>query len=64
VSTTKRGRFLPSIAATDGPRRLCGIKGENENEHIVITSQVLFHNGSLLHYKVQYTTLDNSSQLF
>jgi hypothetical protein len=32
--------------------------------YIVITSQVLFHNGTLLHSKVQYTTLDNSSQLF
>jgi hypothetical protein len=30
----------------------------------VISSQVLSHNGSLLHSKVQYTTLDYSSQLF
>jgi hypothetical protein len=31
---------------------------------IVICSQVLFHDGSLLHSKVQYTTLDYGSQLF
>jgi hypothetical protein len=32
--------------------------------HIVISSQVLCHDGSLLHSKIQYTTLDYSSQLF
>jgi hypothetical protein len=31
---------------------------------IVISSQVLFHDGSLLHSKVQYTTLGYSSQFF
>jgi hypothetical protein len=28
------------------------------NKNIVISSQVLFHNGSLLHSQVQYTTVD------
>jgi hypothetical protein len=34
------------------------------NFDIVISSQVLFHDGSLLHSKIQYTTLDYSSQHF
>jgi hypothetical protein len=33
-------------------------------EDIVISSQVLFHNGSLLLSKVQYTTVEYSSQHF
>jgi hypothetical protein len=32
-------------------------------DHTVISSQVLFHDGSLLHSQVQYTTVDYSSQL-
>jgi hypothetical protein len=30
----------------------------------VICSQVLFHDGTLMHSKTQYTTVDYSSQLF
>jgi hypothetical protein len=33
-------------------------------KNTVISSQVLFHDGSLLHSKVQYTTVEYSSQLF
>jgi hypothetical protein len=33
-------------------------------KYIATNSQVLFHDGSLLHSKIQYTTLDYSKQLY
>jgi hypothetical protein len=35
-----------------------------DTKDIVIRSRVLFHDGTLMHSKTQYTTVDYSSQLF
>jgi hypothetical protein len=66
---TPKDSRSPSRDLKPGPPEYVRVNHSNtsfgfENMHIVTYSGFSIHDGTLLHSKVQYTTLDYSSQLF